>query len=96
MLKYDGLAEVIAANQGLPDFLIQTSKVRTRTSAYEERSSAVHLLPLEIDLAGVNDMRVVYDNLMHLKENIAMHPAASINLITSCEGLLCTLLQAST
>ncbi|KAK9693476.1 hypothetical protein QE152_g34172 [Popillia japonica] len=73
MLKYDGLAEVIAANQGLPDFLIQTSKVRTRTNAYEERSSAVHLLPLEIDMAGVNDMRVVYDNLMHLKENIHLN-----------------------
>lgn len=92
MLRYAGLAELIKNNDGQPDFLIQTSNTRTRSGVSDGDSSAVHLLPLEIDPAGVNDMATVYDKIVRLKENIPVHPTERINLVIS-EGLKFTYIR---
>ncbi|KAK9729433.1 Endonuclease-reverse transcriptase [Popillia japonica] len=55
-LKYAGLTELIEKNEGQADFLIQTLNTRTSTNVYKEKSSAIHLLPLDIDVAGVTSI----------------------------------------
>lgn len=86
MFKYIGLAEMIEISEGHADFLIQTIKTKSKTNEYEEKSSAVHLLPLQIDIEGVHDVQTIYNRIAELRENIQMHPTGNINLIIS-EGL---------
>lgn len=86
MLRYPGLAEMVKNSDGEPDFLVQTSNTRTKTGASDGECSAVHLLPMEIDTAGVNDMATVYDRIAKLKKNISVHPTEHMNLVIS-DGL---------
>lgn len=85
-VKYSGLNELITSNEGQVDYLIQTARVKTRRNEYEENSSAVYLIPLTIDKAGVNDMELLYNKIKEFKETTQVHPSKLVNLVIG-EGL---------
>ncbi|KAK9695122.1 hypothetical protein QE152_g33067 [Popillia japonica] len=82
--KKDDEKKMLVANK--IRMVIETFNTRTRANTHVEKSSAVHLLPLNIDATGVNDMEAVYEKIVQLKENISMHPTENISLVIS-EGL---------
>mgnify|MGYP000376690804 FL=1 len=66
--KYIGLTELIEENEGQNDFLIQTARTKTRKSESTDSSSAVYLVPMEINKQGVNNMKDVYRCVKELDE----------------------------
>jgi hypothetical protein len=84
--KYIGLTELIEENEGQNDFLIQTARTKTRKSESTDSSSAVYLVPMEINKQGVNNMKDVYRCVKELDELTKEHNTAEISVILG-EGL---------
>lgn len=86
MLKYSGLTELVAGSDGQMDFLTQTATIKTSKKEYQEESSTVYLLPMKIDVSGVNDMEEVYNRMKELAQAIRQQPTVNINMVVG-DGL---------
>lgn len=80
------LKEIVTKNEGQPDYIIKTVATRTKNQATSEKTTAIYILPLTIDLKGVNNPEDVYNILKELKNTMHVHDTPTLNLILG-EGL---------
>ncbi|KAK9701257.1 Zinc knuckle [Popillia japonica] len=68
------------------DYVIKVVATKTRSQKTSEMSSALYVLPLKIDKAGINNMEDAYNILVELKNTMSVHPTNTLRIILS-EGL---------
>ncbi|KAI4465066.1 aspartyl/lysyl-trna synthetase [Holotrichia oblita] len=80
------LGDVTEKSDGHLDYMVKTVATRTRNQETSERTTAIYILPLKIDVEGVNHMEIVYDMMKELRLNVHIHPTDKIRLFLG-EGL---------
>lgn len=83
---YPEIKEMASKSTGEIDYVIKVVATKTRSQKTSEMSSALYILPLKIDKAGINNMEDAYNILVELKNTMSVHPTNTLRIILS-EGL---------
>lgn len=86
MKIHPDLKDVVEKCDGQLDYIVKTVATKTRKQEMSERTSAIYILPLEIDMEGINDMEDVYDMVRRLKLSMHIHSTDKVNVFLG-EGL---------
>lgn len=80
------LKEVIEKCAGQLDYIVKTVATRSRNQDTTEKTTAIYILPLEIDVERINRVEDTYDMLKRLRLSMHIHPTNKIKVVLG-EGL---------